>query len=1081
MNPSDASTPSGGIVETVKQLVSNQQLTGGIQEKISTLTSSSTPTREKISMITQEIQSLSQTSPQSETISSPTEAVQVTSTVNGSIPTSDESPVPQKASTSEPSILSVISDISSMMSNANGGSDQNTTASELVSDVAGVQQVDEPIVETPKESNSKDMQLMVLSQTPTTLNPQPVSNVTEKPTEDINVLYEDPNRILAEKSTKNEREILFGERKGGKTIVAIIKQSLQNNNGSTTEPISFVTEQVDDETIAKIAEKTKTPIVRKVILGNLYKRRSKEAKAKSSAMIPKDPIRNEEFATDGAEFRNRLKRYLTKAEVDMFIPDPSSIMNIYTYVDELEKVASNPGMFKMNNNGKYQGIDGYGLSIKDSPPFIPPRAHQILSKLYVITQFTRLLRDRHAKDIAIKIQPIDQKIAEMEASLQVLTANQKAVMEDVIKAGLQSTDESYVSGVDTSYSSTMEEIEQIQNKLEEAYHEKEHILSNINLYIPEEELQKYLKENPTASLLSEWSLIKDFVRTHYRKEYDTIIRSKRSRMYKNGTITMDPVTMKEEKTYTMPLNIIVDFVSIYLPNTNRYEFLYNVVEWIMLIGRNDEEKNAILIFDTIPGVWFDNAREYDDSHYDEIDELEAKYVGSICSLITRNYSSMKEWCNLRMNRIVGGSIVSDSNETPVSNIQTELQKSNVMQVYPNLVILPSKIANTKYTLDMEPNLDKGILSLPPKVQNHEYRYDTMLSYFTRLKEIFIFEGKKYDKKIPPAGDPSFKTYVLDFFRKWYSQYDIMEVIIQWLVKVKKIIPRTAVFAIAANNQASKFMEKDGGHPCVFEPISSSYFPPTVEGDRFYMEHLYILGYVAKSGYEPYLEKKSISVEEYNRIIPQEVKPDEPWKKISYRVKSFEKMKRRLQAFKNEVKKALSECQDKIPKELMDATLQIIDDPNTSPVEIMRFAIFCLPLSLSRQGSNISSSTWIQIPPSLGKEFVTPIENFAKIAQILGTEEVIEQDKTIFNRRLLGHLNQIIDDFDPGYFGMIPRECFYNPVIEPSFYQEYVEEFQKKVEAWRNNVEAEAYKSNTSDNISRLQKLLIISRMNQDGM
>jgi hypothetical protein len=132
----------------------------------------------------------------------------------------------------------------------------------------------------------------------------------------------------------------------------------------------------------------------------------------------------------------------------------------------------------------------------------------------------------------------------------------------------------------------------------------------------------------------------------------------------------------------------------------------------------------------------------------------------------------------------------------IQSIQDEskiLQLENI-QVYPNIVVLPSFAKSIKQDEHTEPDSDNGILSLPPIDKDYEYSFSTKKSYFTRLANILRLTGK-HIKRVPDESDAlEYQKFIHAFWNEHKDEYDMTKVVIDYATIVKDYETASKKFA-----------------------------------------------------------------------------------------------------------------------------------------------------------------------------------------------------------------------------------------------------------------------------------------------
>ncbi len=804
------------------------------------------------------------------------------------------------------------------------------------------------------------------------------------------------------------------------------------NRETTSELPVYVDPMVDEQSIEDIAKLFKKKIVRKAILTILKKRRQEEQK-KSGKAFHEEKLLPYHYSDSGEIFKNILRRYLKPEEIKRFARIDSKQNEYYTiqdYISRMEEIAALPGRYreitrieydpkkKAEESVKlYEGVTSSGIVIKKMGIFIPDKPYEILSNIYTLTLALQLLKEKKS-----------------------------------------------------------------------------------SIFLNEIEKSELEKHVPTLAKLTEAELVLEYVREKFPKEYEAINESKSQRMFRQGTWMVNPVTGKRELTNTMPLNIVADYVRMYFPNEHSYAFISVVVDWVLYISAPDEaqeEMYNVLTFEHIPDSWFENAVIHDSVNASLIKGKQTKYIKQICEWIIKAFGKYDNWCdvNLRLSRKLSNEeyipfmpelFQDESKPTDSSPAESKSSESKAMdsiskivvqddlvEIYPNLVLLPSIACNMRPSLLMAPNLEKGILSLPPKEKNHSFAFDTKLSFFSRLNEVLKQEKKVDYQVVESQNEEAFKSFINSFWDRFYPIYDIHGVIAEYLIKVKNIPAGKEEFAKNVNDTYSRFMEKEGKKPKIFTPMPSDYFPADSKGNDFYMMHLTILGYIPESGYKPYEEKLKVSraqLEELQREIDSMFEIEDQWKMIPKQVKAFDDMNVRIENFRDLVRRNIKKNESKIGESLVNQAIQNVNDPKTSLIDIVHFTVACFPIGDTEQSGKILP------PPLIGKDIPNNVESFKKVAQILNSDTVFEKDKTIFNKRFIDQLNRVIGDFNPEMVNKIPASYFFVSESDPNFYSEYTKSYEDSVKKYKSQVERDLSNIQSSDVIQRLQKLLNISRM-----
>lgn len=182
----------------------------------------------------------------------------------------------------------------------------------------------------------------------------------------------------------------------------------------------------------------------------------------------------------------------------------------------------------------------------------------------------------------------------------------------------------------------------------------------------------------------------------------------------------------------------------------------------------------------------------------------------------------------------------------------------MVQVYPNLVVIPSEVGKVRVNKLSVPDMAKGILSLAPKTQGWIPSWETKRSYFSRANAVFERRGtNNYTVPSPENHPEAFHKFIDNFWNDYYISEGGLEVMLAtWVKEVLGVLERTDPFALLINTHTSHFMEREKARNWtrIFDPIQSSLFAPTPQGNLDYLEHITILGYVDRSiGYVVYTQ------------------------------------------------------------------------------------------------------------------------------------------------------------------------------------------------------------------------------------
>jgi len=762
---------------------------------------------------------------------------------------------------------------------------------------------------------------------------------------------------------------------------------------NTLELPIFTESMVNISIISDIVIVCKSKIVRKAILTILKNKREEEYLEKSIA-FKNEKLNLYHYSESDEIFRNRLMRYLKPQEVDIFIKIDSKqkTYSIKEYITLMEELALLPGRYrkisKLVYNKKknkkvekyyYIGLTSYGIIEKKDALFIPDKPFVILSNIYALTLALKILKQNQSKELKAKCLELDDE-------LQKITLALKETKDEL-------------------------EIEALKKQKSILNHSILHLYSREDFYLSIKERDIFSKQHP--DLKNEADSIKEYVKEKYPKEYQVI--SSCHTLFKQNE-------MMEKKK---PLDVIYDYIKSYIPDEESLIFIKACIDWILFISTPDEKDDEIynvLIFQHIPESWFLNAMKNDPIN---IQKEQLRYITQISQWMYKALGKYDDYCKINMKKL---------------NIPFV---DSSIEIYPNIIILPSFLSSMKSNLEMIPDFKKGILSLPPLIENHQFSYETKCSYFKRLNKVL-----KKQNEIPDIiKKEEYKSFINNFWENYHTKYTITETVIKWLVEIKNLQIGSDKFAVSVNDTLKRFMKKEDVKSPIFPIVPSDHYPPTKIGDFYYMDQLKILGYIKETGYDHFDKKVLVSKNEFDK------NQKELNDTYGFQKKSDDEVEYKIKVLKKSLLENIAKNREKLGNELYSKVLDDISNEKTSVIDLVHFNTAVFPSKIVMIGKNIPNS----------------VESFKQVAKVLNSKSVFEQDLKRFNRIFLQEINLI----NAEYFGLIPESYFF-PF--ENFYSNYIKSYQEKVLKRRSDFELDISKIQSSDVISRLQKLLNISRM-----
>lgn len=185
--------------------------------------------------------------------------------------------------------------------------------------------------------------------------------------------------------------------------------------------------------------------------------------------------------------------------------------------------------------------------------------------------------------------------------------------------------------------------EQIGRKLQALRDVLQQVTSQSYFYIPEKERESFIAERPEAANLPENEFILEYLRARHPKDFENISKARKTLLFKStagtGQKLLNPLTGVRESVETMPRDIVAEYIKTYLPDPRTYNFLNELVRWILSISQPDEKEGEIynvLAFEPIPDDWFEDAERYDSINAHNIRQLQVRFIFCFLISLTRS-------------------------------------------------------------------------------------------------------------------------------------------------------------------------------------------------------------------------------------------------------------------------------------------------------------------------------------------------------------------------------------------------------------------------------------------------------------
>jgi hypothetical protein len=845
---------------------------------------------------------------------------------------------------------------------------------------------------------------------------------------------------------------------------------------STSLP-TFSTDPITSHQADEIGDMITLARVREVILHRLQR---KVIKTDKSAKV--DQIRDFHIQSSGEYFKSRLTRYLNKDDFDALKQE----------IPEMQEYASLPGRFKRIGN-IYKGLTSKGIETRVTPSFISSKLNRELKGLYMTNLAFFLLKAKQSTKLQEEFKKLEADVEEnmrilrdKESELQELDTK-KNDLENMIEA-MKSTNRSadklaekqkQLDGLSDSIYELSSEINSLQLSIDKLDDRKSVLVHQDDIYANGDEIKSFMEKHPELKTFDPLLFLKE----NYKADYK-LVRLAKKNIYRKNPIWDDGDAIFKDVKRTLPLNIVADYVK---NSRVKYSILFmkDLIAWVLKLSQDESENEGnVLMFDPIPDSWFTKAEALQPRLASDLQEIQIGYVKRRCELLRLLFGGKKEdpWCLRQIAKLKEASVTDpllkdnvlatesiekledQSKRVDLYDLASEFQidtqakfddrgylEDKIVEIYPNIVILPSRSSSVSASLSLEPDYENGILSLPPMVSEHEYSTETKKLYYTKVNDLLIRD--EIPVAIPIGIDKNGKVvngYEYGSFLNafWTDSnlnkgYSVTQAITESIRKIptSSEFPTpigTVRFVKRLNKEIEIFENAEKNAKRVFPVANSSLFPQDETGDKLYLSHLRTLGYI-NDEYVPYDKKIKLSNMNLQRrqLELEEARNSESWKDVPALVEARRKMIGSIKRWRELAAKSI----DKIKNVEEDLKVKALYDVKTVGIlDVIHFVLANFTVGKAK-------------PLSLGKDVYNGTDSLRKLNAILGRELDMEENKKTFNERFIKAVYETIGNFDPDdqNFGRIPSDYFLLGEMNSSDYDDYIIRYTESVEKYRREV------------------------------